>query len=254
MNREKNIAKIIRRALPLLLVVLLCIGAMSSSVFAEDAAMPAPTLEFADWASSSKISVRWTKVAGAEGYCIYRSRSSDGAFTFVATNKGAENLRAIVSEKRANTGYYKVVAYKTVNKKKVYGAASNVVECVSYKDSNLGYLFPSGPPKSQRAMGKYLTKVRLPIRTAGGKKSYISLRVHKKLKGRVRTAFEEMYKAGFRVRKADTGSYNWRKMRTVNLRSHHSYGCVVDINWKSNPMVKKLSKVKSSKYRPGRDR
>ena len=124
---------------------------------------------------------------------------------------------------------------------------------MKYKKSNLGYLFPSGPPASSSAMQKYLVTVKLPVRTVSGGKSYIHLPIHKKLVSRVKGAFEDMYDAGFVVRAGDTGSYNWRMMRTVKLRSHHSYGCVVDLNWDANPMVT-ISQIGHSAYKPGKNR
>ena len=62
-----------------------------------------------------------------------------------------------------------------------------------------------------------------------------------------------MYKLKFRVRKRDTGSYAWRKMRTLNRQPHHSYGCAIDINWNSNPMIPN-SMIGKSAYKPGKDK
>ena len=62
-----------------------------------------------------------------------------------------------------------------------------------------------------------------------------------------------MYRIRFPIDTRHTWSFAWRKMRSVNLRSHHSYGCVVDLNWNDNPMVS-LSRIKSCSYRPGRNK
>ncbi len=248
--------KIIHIAMCLVTVVIVAGLISIPASAATTAAKPAPAapeLKFADWVTGGKVSVRWTRVKGAKGYCVYRSRTEDGRYKRIATVKGQKNLRTIVKEKRSQTGFYKVRAFKTVKKKRVYGDLSDAVECPTYKNSPLGYLFPSGPPKSQGAMRKYLVTVRVPIRTSGGGKRYISFPVHKKLKKRVKAAFNDMYKAGFKVQKQGTWSYNWRMMRTARLRSHHSYGCVIDISPKANPMVKNYWKSKGA-YRPGKNR
>ena len=218
--------------------------------FIENAALTqVPSLKCADWVSGSQISVRWTAVPGAEGYCLYRSRSKTGKYTRVATNKGVNNLRAIVSESRGSVGYYKVCTYNISGSETIYGRSSNIVICDTYAKSKLGYLFPSGPPTSDAAMRKYLVSVTLPVRTATGGKGTITLPIHKKLVNPVKSAFNDMYNIGFKVRKADTGSYNWRRMTTLPLQSHHSYGCVIDINWKANPLVT-LSQIGKSAYNP----
>ena len=171
----------------------------------------------------------------------------------IKVNKGNKNLRAIVSANRDKICYYQVRAYKKTKKgKKLIGKPSNVIANVSYKDSPLGELFPKGPPKTKKAMKKYLTYVKVPI-YSHGKKKYIRLRVHKKLKKKIKKCFKEMYKIKFPVKASDTGSYKWRKMRTVRLRSHHSYGCVVDLNWDDNPMCS-LSEIGHSEYKPGKNR
>ena len=208
-----------------------------------------PELKWADWASGSQVSVRWTVVPGAEGYYIYRAPEEKGTYKRIRTNAGRDEVRAVVKEKRANGGWYKIRTFKTVKGKRKLSPWSNAVKCVKYKDSNLGYLFPSGPPTSEAVMRTYLVSVRLKVRTPGGGSGHITLPIHRKLVSRVKAAFEDMYDLGFKVRSSDTGSYNWRKMRTVNLMSHHSYGCVVDLNWQANPMVE-LSQIGHSAYNP----
>ena len=214
--------------------------------------LKAPRLLFADRAAARKVSVRWKQVKGASGYYVYKSLKKGGPYKRVAVNAGATNLRAIATQAKGKAGYYKIRAYKTVDGKKVKSPYSNIVKCVKYRNSNLGYLFPSGPPSSEAEMRTYLVTVKLKVRTAGGGTGYIHLPIHRKLTKEVKACFDEMYKMGFKVRAGDTGSYNWRMMRTVNLMSHHSYGCVVDLNWQSNPMVQ-LSQIGSCAYRPGKD-
>ena len=214
--------------------------------------MGAPELKWVDWATDDKLSVRWTSLEGAAGYRVYRSKTRIGGYQTVTTLKGNSSLRAIVSSGKSERYYYVIRAYKVVNGKKKFGAVSNPIRNVKYKKSRLGELFPSGVPKSEKEMKKYLVAVKLPILNEKGKQSTITRYVHKALKDQVLACFEDMVKIGFPVRAVDTGSYCWRKMSTLHLMSHHSYGCVVDLNWRSNPMVS-LAKIATSKYKPGKD-
>ncbi|MCD8382034.1 MAG: glycosyl hydrolase 53 family protein, partial [Clostridiales bacterium] len=61
-----------------------------------------------------KIVLTWTKSAGATGYYVYR-RTTDGAFTKIATLSGADTLSYTDYEVASNSGtgyYYAVRAYK----------------------------------------------------------------------------------------------------------------------------------------------
>ncbi|MCD8385172.1 MAG: hypothetical protein LUC39_09510, partial [Clostridiales bacterium] len=61
-----------------------------------------------------KIVLTWTKSAGATGYYVYR-RTTDGAFTKIATLSGADTLSYIDYEVASSSGtgyYYAVRAYK----------------------------------------------------------------------------------------------------------------------------------------------
>lgn len=66
----------------------------------------------------------WTKVAGASSYEISSSSSYSGTYKVIS----AVNTTTYVSKVGLKTStYYKVRAYTTVNKIKVYGPSSNVV-------------------------------------------------------------------------------------------------------------------------------
>lgn len=112
----------------------------------------AAVLKYVDWASGDKVSVRWTQVSGAEGYVLYRSTSKYSGYEKVAVNKGNENVRAVVTQPKDKGFYYTVKAYKLSGEKKVLGETSNIKKGGKYKESNLGYLFPSGPPESAEEM------------------------------------------------------------------------------------------------------
>lgn len=76
-------------------------------------------------ATSKKTTIRWAKVAKASGYEVYRSTSKNGTYKKVATVKSAKTLTTTDSKvKAATTYYYKVRAYKVVDKTKLYGAYS----------------------------------------------------------------------------------------------------------------------------------
>ena len=69
-----------------------------------------------------------TKPSGAHGYAIYRSDSKDGNFKLLAVT-----TKTTYYDKKLTTGkayYYKVKAYRTVNRSKKYGFYSNVLESV----------------------------------------------------------------------------------------------------------------------------
>lgn len=72
------------------------------------------------------LTVKWKKVSGANGYIVYRSTSQNGTYKKIATVKSG----SILSYKNSGvtTGkkyYYKIKAYRTVNKKKVTSGYSS---------------------------------------------------------------------------------------------------------------------------------
>ena len=115
--------------------------------------------------------------------------------------------------------------------------------------SRLNWLFPDGLPVTPVQMQLYLTTIKVPVIDENGKSSTIQLTIHKKLEREITAVFSELKAIGFPVRKSDTAAYNWRNMVSGSSRSHHSYGCVVDLNWNSNPMIG----VTAGSYRPGTD-
>ena len=71
----------------------------------------------------------WKKVAGADGYEVYRANKEKGKFKKIATGKSGKSISYTNKKLSKNkTYYYKVRAYKNVNGKKVYGAYSQVVK------------------------------------------------------------------------------------------------------------------------------
>ena len=215
--------------------------------------IPSPEFAGIDWADNEHISLRWTSVEGADGYRVYRSKKKASGYKTVVTLKGVNSLRTLLTSGKNTRYYYAVRAYKVVDGKKKFGGVSDPVKNVKYANSRLGELFPTGVPKTSKEMKKYLVAIKAPMWQENGKLVYKTLYIHQALADAVLACFEDMVAMKFPVRKADTGSYCWRTMSTTDLMSHHSYGCVVDLNWKSNPMVS-LAKVATCKYKPGEDK
>ena len=116
-------------------------------------------------------------------------------------------------------------------------------------EKRLAWLFPDGTPTSPNGMQKYLTQITVPIINKNGKAATMTLTVHKKLAGEIKKVFEDMKRAGFKIKPEETAGYNWRTMASNSSSiSHHSYGCVVDVNWTSNG-----ASYTSWGYHPGKD-
>ena len=116
-------------------------------------------------------------------------------------------------------------------------------------EGRLDWLFSDGVPSSPKEMQKYLTQITVPIINKNGKAATMILTVHKKLATEIKKVFEDMKRAGFKIKPEETAGYNWRTMASNSSRvSHHSYGCVVDVNWTSNG-----ASYTSWGYHPGED-
>lgn len=76
--------------------------------------------------SGKVVKVTWKKVSGASGYKLYRSTKKNGSYKLVKTVKGSKTVKYTNKKlKKGKTYFYKVRAYKTVGKKKVYGSYSS---------------------------------------------------------------------------------------------------------------------------------
>lgn len=67
----------------------------------------------------------WNQIKGATGYVAYRRAGKTGDYKKIATVKGQTSVS--YTDKKVSKGvtyYYKVVAYKTVSKKRIYGKQS----------------------------------------------------------------------------------------------------------------------------------
>ncbi len=99
------------------------------------------------------------------------------------------------------------------------------------------WLFPQWAPKEEKEMKKYLTKIKVPIRTPEWKSKKLTLHIHKKLANEYKAIFQEMYDRWIPVNPSSTWWYNRRKMRRGSKLSHHSYWTAVDVNWDVNGWV-----------------
>lgn len=81
---------------------------------------------------TQKVKVSWKKVSGASGYVVYQSTKKSSGFKAVKTVKGNSTVKyTTVKLKKGKTYYFKVKAYRTVSKKKVYSPSYSSV--VKYK-------------------------------------------------------------------------------------------------------------------------
>jgi fibronectin type 3 domain-containing protein len=71
--------------------------------------------------------IKWKKVSGVTGYEVYRSTKKNSGFKKIATVKKAKTVSYKDKKvKKGKTFYYKIKAYKTVNKKTGHSAFSAV--------------------------------------------------------------------------------------------------------------------------------
>ncbi len=221
-----------------------------SAVVSSKRKLSKTAIKSAQCVTGSSAKVSWKKTTGAQGYEIYKCETKNGAYTYAGKIKGGSRTSYTVKKLQAGVKYYfKVRAYRKSGSKICYGAFSTIKKETVSEGKRLAFLFPYGVPTTKAQMEKYLVTITVPIKDVNGVPSTLQLRVHKSLAKEFTGAFLDMYAIGFPVRAEDTDTYNWRSMASGKSRSHHSYGCVVDLNWDSNPMIG----VTDGKYRPGVD-
>ena len=99
-----------------------------SSVVSAKPSLAKPKSVAATAKGSKTVNISWKKVSGASGYEVYRADSKKGTYKKVATiKKGSTVSYKNKKLKKGTTYYYKVRAYRTVGKKKVYSGYSSVV-------------------------------------------------------------------------------------------------------------------------------
>lgn len=143
--------------------------------------------------------------------------------------------------------------YYTDHVLRYYDTGENIVpEGESAKialENRMAWLFPKGEPKSASEMQNYLTQIKVGIINSKGKADTMTLTVHKKLATEIKAVFADLKKAKFKVLPEETAGYCWRMMASNSSKvSHHSYGCVIDLNWTHNG-----ASYTSWGYNPGKD-
>lgn len=227
------------------------------------------TLSSASGASKTSIKIKWKKCTGAQGYEIFRSDKQDGTYTLIKSATGTSYTNSSLPIN--TTWYYKVRAYRKSGGVRIYGAFSTVKSASVNKTSatttsssgkvasstttnaRLKELFPNGVPTKESQMAQYLVNIEVPVKKSDGSSNTIVLRVHKSLATKIQEAFKDMYDIGFPIfgskdvkNPGPTYAYSWRGMTGSSKLSHHSYGCAIDINPGSNPMIGHTS----GKYAP----
>lgn len=124
--------------------------------------------------------------------------------------------------------------------------ATNVGDAAKIpKDERLAWLFPNGVPTTASAVQPYLTTISVPILDINGNKTTMKLTLHKSIATEMEAVFNDLVQAGFRVKPSTTGMYNWRQN---GIKSEHSLGLAIDINWDINPDYKPAPSNPSSVY------
>lgn len=86
-----------------------------------------PTLKITP--GSKKVTLKWSKISGADGYVIYSSNKKSGIYSKVITIKKKTTVKYVNKKlKKGNTYYYKIRAYKNMNGKKTYSDYSKTVK------------------------------------------------------------------------------------------------------------------------------
>ena len=133
---------------------------MSTSTYVKIIPETINKVEFSKVTSSS-VKLFWEKVEGT-GYRVYRSTSKDGEFTRIKTITTNKTTTYTDTSLKANTTYYyRVLAYKTVNGKKIFGSKNSF----SVKTS------PSKPKISVK-FNEY-DSLKITINSVKGAKKYI---------------------------------------------------------------------------------
>lgn len=98
-----------------------------SNVIASQTTLSKPTIRSVSAVSPTKAKLSWKKTAGAQGYQIYRATSYKGKYTKVRTvTKGSLQSCTDTNLTPNKTYYYKIRAYRTVNKTTKYSKFSSV--------------------------------------------------------------------------------------------------------------------------------
>ena len=115
-------------------------------------------------AGAGKATISWKKISGALGYRVYMATSKNGKYTKVKDiTKGSTVKYTKSSLKKGKTYYFKVRAYRTVDKKNVYSSYSSKksvkITKAASKTTSTKYTVKKGDKLSKIAK-KYKTTVK----------------------------------------------------------------------------------------------
>ena len=128
-----------RNLIRVLIIVCLLVVIQLGVCFAaqKDTLVKRTTIKSVESVNDDYIQLRWSKVAKADGYQIYRAESKFGTYRRIATVKSSKRT---YNDKKLEAGeeyYYKVRAYVKVNGKKKYGKFSSKVNYLPKKQGNV---------------------------------------------------------------------------------------------------------------------
>lgn len=181
-----------------------------------------PTSVKAASASYNKVKISWKKVSGASGYEVFQYNAKTKKYTKVATVKGTSYTKSGLT---TGTKYsYKVRAYKTENKKNIYGNYSKVVSAKPELSKVTGV-------KTVNISGKAIKVSWKKVNGASGYKLYRSTKKNgsyklvKTLKGSKTVKYTNK-----KLKKGNTYFYKVRAYKTVGKKtvygSYSSYKSV----------------------------
>ncbi len=236
-----------------------------SEVISAKTKLNTPKLRSVTVTSGDTALLVWKKVSGASGYYIYRCETKKGKYKRVLSVKSGSTVQAYVGgQENGKTYYYKVRAYRTVDKKKKYSSYSNIksAEFNLLASSNESY-----QDKAQRIFGlpyyrKYATKeeadrhmttitVNVWDFAADGVTKvtkHRSLVVHENIAPTVQQIFKEIYEGQERFPIKNVSGYTWRGETST---SEHCCGVAIDINWEENYLIDNGVIISGKLYQPG---
>ncbi|MDO0824458.1 cell wall-binding repeat-containing protein [Desulfosporosinus nitroreducens] len=150
-----------------LMTLLLCL-IFSALIFPKDtlalSTPSAPTDLTASAKSSSEIFLDWDSESGATSYYVYRSKTSSGTYTKIATTTSSQYTDSDLSED--TTYYYKVVSVNSASSTSSYSTKTYATTDDSDDDSDLS------APKDLKATAVGSDEIELDWDSVSGAKSY----------------------------------------------------------------------------------
>ena len=126
--------------------------------------------------SPGRLTINWKKISGANGYRVYRI-NTDGSYRYLTQISNGSTLSYTESGLTIGESYdYKVRAYRTVNKTKVFGWYSDTVTA----DCSLDYPAVPDTPVLNKASSYSYNKIKLTWNSVEGAAGY---RIYRKTAG-----------------------------------------------------------------------